>query len=123
MVKRIARAFLTGGIAGVIGQLLVNLTCKFIPDPMLGFMAGILLFGVVAAIFILSGLYFKIAAYGTGGAAIVLSGLMFGCATGAAAAEKNGQSKGKAFLTGFWGVFKVVGAGYLICFILGLLLK
>ena len=86
-------------------------------------MAGILLFGVVAVGLIASGLYFKIAKFGEEGAAIPVCGLMFGAATGAAAARAAGKSNAQAFLTGFWGVIKVLGTGYVLAFILGLLLR
>lgn len=83
-------------------------------------MAGILMFGVVSVGLIISGAYFKIVQFGGDGAAIPVCGLMFGAATGAAAAEEMSGSKGKAFLSGFLGVIKVLGTGYVLAFLLGL---
>ena len=121
MLKKVGRAFLTGGCIGVVGEALIQLASLLIPDATVSIMVGVLLFGIVAVALILSGVYFKIAEYGGDGAAIPVCGLMFGAATGAAASEAAGESKGKAFLTGFLGVIKVLGTGYILAFLLGLL--
>lgn len=123
MLKKIGKAFLVGGCIGLVGEALIQLAGLFIKDPTMTMMAGILLFGVVAVGLIASGLYFRIAKFGEEGAAIPVCGLMFGAATGAAAARAAGKSKGQAFLTGFWGVIKVLGTGYVLAFALGLLLR
>ena len=123
MLKKVGKAFLTGGCIGVVGEALIQLCGLFIKDSTSAMMLGILLFGALGVVLILTGLYFKISAFGGDGAAIPVCGLMFGAATGAAAAEEAGQSKGKAILTGFVGVIKVLGTGYLIAFILGLILR
>lgn len=72
---------------------------------------------------ICSGFYFKVMKAGYNGAAIVLSGLMFGSATGTAAAQKAGKSAGKAFLIGFWSVIKILGIGFILAVLLGMILK
>lgn len=121
MLKKVGRAFLTGGCIGVAGEALIQLASLLIPDATVSVMAGVLLFGIAAVILILSGAYFKIAEYGGDGAAIPVCGLMFGAATGAAAAEAAGESKGKAFWNGFWGVIKILGTGYILAFLMGLI--
>ncbi len=122
MLKKVGKAFLTGGCIGLVGEALIQLASLWIADSTMAMMAGILLFGFVAVVLILSGLYFKISAFGGDGAAIPVCGLMFGAAMGAAQAEAQGASKGKAALSGFLGVIKVLGTGYLLAFMLGLIL-
>lgn len=120
MLKKIGRAFLVGGCIGVVGEALIQLASLWILDRTTAMMAGILMFGVVSVGLIISGAYFKIVQFGGDGAAIPVCGLMFGAATGAAAAEEMSGSKGKAFLSGFLGVIKVLGTGYVLAFLLGL---
>ena len=123
MLKKIGKAFLVGGCIGVVGEALIQLASLFIADATSAMMLGILLFGFVGVVLILTGVYFKVAEFGGDGAAIPVCGLMFGAATGAAAAEEAGQSRGKAILSGFVGVIKVLGTGYVLAFILGLILR
>ena len=122
MAKRIGKAFLVGCLVGLIGQILILiLTAVGVGSDMV-VMAAMLIFGVIAMVMIISGLYFKISAFGGSGAAIPVCGLMFGAAMGSAAAVKSGKRSAKAFLTGFWDVFKVLGSGFALAAILGLIL-
>ena len=122
MLKKLGKAFITGGCIGVVGQILISVAGLVLPDPSLAMMAGMLLFGFLSIGLIVSGAYFKIGAFGSESAQIPLCGLMFGAAMGAAAAQKNGAAPGMAILLGILGILKVLGTGYLICLILGLLL-
>ncbi len=121
MGKRILRAFAVGAGAGVIGQIIVLIVSQFVTDPTATTLLSMLLFGVVAAVLIVTGIYGKIAKFGGEGAGLALSGLMFG-ATGACVEKiKNGESKVKAVFGGFWSVFKVLGIGFIISMVLGMI--
>jgi hypothetical protein len=121
-IRKILKAFLVGGCFGLIGQLLIALFAIFISDATMVIMVSILAFGVIAVVIIANGFYFKVAEFGDSGAAIPVCGLMFGAATSAAAAQKAGAKLEKAFIVGFWNVLKILGTGFVIAFILGLLL-
>lgn len=121
-LKRIGKAFIVGGCVGLVGQVLIALASIWIPDPALVTMAAMLVFGVISVAVIGSGLYAKIAAFGGDGAQIPLCGLMFGAAMTRAMAQRAGASRGKAVLAGFAAIMKVLGTGFVLAFVLGLLL-
>lgn len=120
--KRIGRAFIVGAVMGLIGQILMNIFGAFVPADFVTPVAMIV-FGIISAGVILSGLYFKVAKFGGDGAAIPLTGLMFGAAMAAGGEKAKGASNGKAFLKGFVTIITVLGIGFVICFVLGLILK
>lgn len=122
MAKRIGKAFLVGCFVGLIGQILILILGALGVGNDMVVMAAMLAFGVIAIVMIVSGFYFKLSAFGGSGAAIPVCGLMFGAAMSAASAVKSGQSRFKAFLIGFWSVFRVLGTGFALAFILGLIL-
>lgn len=121
MAIRTVRAFLTGGFIGIIGQVLVKLCSLVVTDVTAVVMAAIFLFGVLSMFVVSSGLYNKVTRFGGNGAAIALCGLMNGAANAASACRKSGESIGKAALSGFLAVFKVLGTGFALCFLVGLL--
>ena len=122
MAKKVLNAFLTGGVIGAAGQALIMLAGMLVPDATLALMLGMLLFGFVGVVLIVSGLYLKIARFGDTGASIPLSGLMFGAAMGTAQARKEGKTPVQAVMKGFLGVILVVAIGYGIAFAIGALL-
>ena len=122
LLKRCGGAFVAGGLAGIIGQLMIYVAGLFTPADY-AVLVAMLLYGVIGVVMICTGFYFKAMQYGYNGAAIVLSGLMFGSATGAAEALAQGQTPVKAFLIGFWNVIKVLGTGFILAFILGMIIK
>lgn len=121
-ITRIGTAFATGAAVGLLGQIIIFLISLFIPDSSMAVMLGMLVFGILSVIAICTGFYYKVIAFGKNGAAIPVCGLMFGAAEGAAAAKAAGAGSLQAFFKGFAGVISVLGTGFLLCVILGLIL-
>ena len=121
MIQRIAKAFVVGAGAGLIGEICLSIVKLFTDNAMAATMISVILFGVVAMILIATGIFNKIAAFGGDGASIAMCGLMHGAAMGYSIARKAGLPEGKALWTGFWGVFQVLGSGFVIAFIFGLI--
>ena len=122
MGKKLINAFIVGAAVGLVGHLLMVLTALIVPADFVTPVAMVI-FGVISAGAIASGAYLKIAAFGGEGAAIPLCGLMFGAAAARAEAQAKGAPAGKAIRKGFVSIITVVGIGFVICFILGLITK
>lgn len=121
-LKRIGKAFIVGGCVGLMGQILISLLSLVIPDATVVTMAAMIVFGLIAVALIGSGFYGKVAQFGGKGAEIPLCGLMFGAAMTRAMTQRAGASRGKAILSGFWAVMKVLGCGFILSLVVGLLL-
>ena len=121
MIQKALKAGLFGGCIGLVGQAFIALISGFIQDPMLATIIAMLIFGLVSAVIIATGLYDKIAAFAGFGADQPLCGLMYG-ATGIAAGTKaSGAPAGKAVIAGFVKVMIIVGIGFVLSAILGLI--
>ncbi len=122
MIRRIVKGFLVGGLMGLIGQVIFLVISKTaIPSDMI-VPATMLTYGFVSVALILSGLYFKLAAFGGHGADLPISGLMFGAAMTCADAKRSGRGTLASFFAGFWMIMKILGAGFVVAFVLGLVL-
>ena len=120
-LKRIGKAFIVGGAAGLVGQILMTLAGSFVPADLVTPVA-MLIFGILSIFVIRSGLYLKIAQFGGDGASIPLCGLMFGASMAAKAAKAQGASSGKAWAAGFSAIIKVLSVGFIISLVLGLII-
>ena len=121
VLKRIVKAFITGGCAGLVGQVLITVMSNFIADPILTVLASVLIFGFICVLLILTGTYTKISRFGGGGGAILLGGLMFAAATASAEMQSAGTSKSKAVIGGFAKIMMVLGSGFVISLLIGIL--
>lgn len=121
ILKRILKAFAVGAGAGLVGQILMALVSLAVSDTNLVTMISMLLFGFIGFALIAAGLYTPIARFGGDGAAIPLCGLMYGAAATSAGAQKAGMPASKAFRTGFLAIFKVLGTGFVIALVIGLI--
>ena len=122
MGKKLFNAFVVGVVVGLTGHFLMILSAMIVPSDFVTPVAMIL-FGLISSIIIANGAYMKIAAFGGEGAAIPLCGLMFGAAAARAEAQAKGASAGKAIVKGFTSIIIVVGIGFIISFVLGLITK
>ncbi|MBQ6621848.1 MAG: SpoVA/SpoVAEb family sporulation membrane protein [Mogibacterium sp.] len=122
MGARIGKAFVVGAALGLIGQILILLAGMIVPADLV-VPAAMLLFGILSVILILSGFFPKVMEWGGAGAAITLTGLMMGAAGGAIEEKAKGAPTGKAYFKGFLQVLIVVGIGFVIDAVLGLLMK
>lgn len=86
-------------------------------------MVSITLFGVLSVVMIGTGFYAKVMAFGGNGAAIPVCGLMFAAATVRAEAQTKGASASGAIWAGFAAVMKILGSGFVLSFILGIMLN
>ena len=122
VIKRAARAFIAGGCIGTLGQVMIRICGIFVPAEF-SVLIAMLVFGAISSIVIIAGLYDPIAKFAANGAAIPVCGLMYGAAMQTAGEIRNGAKVSRAVGKGFAGVFKVLGTGFILAFILGLLLK
>ena len=121
MGRKLMSSFLFGGCIGLVGHAFIRAVSGFIPDPTLATIIAMLLFGLFSAVLIAAGLYDKAADKVGFAADQPLCGLMYG-ATKMARAEKNsGAPAGKAFVSGFVKVMIIVGIGYIISAVLGII--
>ncbi|MCC8128023.1 MAG: hypothetical protein LIO92_11620 [Clostridiales bacterium] len=119
--KRVLHAFTVGAAGGIIGQIILSLVSAVVPDAVQATLISMLLFGIVGAMFILSGIYGKVAQFGEEGAGLVLSGLMFGATVNCVEKIRSGEPNGRAALIGFSKVFMILGTGFIISLVFGLI--
>ena len=122
MGKKLLYSFLFGGCIGAVGHAFIMVVSGFVPDPTLATIIAMLLFGLVSAVVIGTGLYDKMAAVVGFAADQPLCGLMYGATKVAGAEKANGAPNGKAFVSGFVKVMIIVGIGYIISAVLGIII-
>ena len=122
MGARLGKAFIFGGCVSVIGQLFLMVAASIVPDASLATIVAMFAFGIVAAIIIATGVYDKCAKFADFGADQPLSGLMYGATMNTALARAQGAPAGKAVLKGFCIVILVVGIGFIVSAVLGMII-
>ncbi len=122
VLTRAIKAFLVGAFVGLTGQSLIWVCALFVP-PAMAVPAATLLFGVLGIALIGTGFYAGAMEFGGNGAAIPIWGLMFAAAAGRAEAQSKGVAAPKAFWIGFIPIIKIIGAGFVLAFLLGMVLE
>lgn len=117
MAKAIGKAFLVGGIMGVITQLFLVLYAAVLPQPMVDMHLhstfALVTLGLLTLVTYPSGLFDRVQAWGGWGIMLTFSGLagaVAGCYQGVLA---HTGSVAKAIGQGFKLVFTIVGIGFI----------
>ncbi len=122
MLKRIGGAFVVGAGIGAIGQILFLISGMMF-EPGKHILPAMVVFGLLAAILVVIGVYEKIVKIGHAGAEAVISGLMFGAGMVTSGAKYAGASNGKAILAGVKEILKVMGTGFVLGILSGMVLN
>lgn len=122
IITRAVKAFLFGGCIGLIGQVLVLVTAGITSETEMITVMAMLLMGILGAVLISSGLYYKLSEFFGFAADQPLCGLMFGAANITSHTVEAGENKKKAFLKGFLTVMVIIGIGFIVCACLGLII-
>lgn len=120
--KKLAGAFIVGGIFGLIGQILFTIYVGLLgPDSPLLMVFLLVSMGMLGGILFALGLYQKLEAIGGFGAMLPFSGFATGICGAIVGTRMAGASMGQAIKAGLMVVVYVVGLGMAFSIIVGLI--